>query len=467
MFNFRIKTLTAVLSALVAFSSFANDNSCISHKDLSEIANHFDQFDQFISAGSEQYCSADMGEKWFKIAQSLVLLKNISPNEPTVDAADALTLQAITEKDWWAYFLKRARSFSIRTRCQTGVVAYVQPFFGRGNINLCDLFFEQNISSQASTMMHEVRHFDGHRHVTCTQGNEQGTRGACDDEITDRGSYAISVQTLVGFARSKDISETEKPRLEAEAVYMAFNKFNRVPKVKIENSIVLSNEQGEVYSWTPGGELDFIKDLTQPAVIVSNGRNLNVFPTDKNETAYRADSVLGAKLQNFGLYINHYNSESVADRQKYKTISYFGTGGLLKGNELITICNGRTGEFGNVDLSERGEFVGIVSMTNGDASDSQSSFLLGEDGTMIGYRCNSNTSSKVTFVESKLKLDQAQLEVSSIFGMGGKNYALTKSGELKELAVGTTSAELKPLTKVNDDGNSWLSATPLTKAQVF
>lgn len=452
--------LTALL--LTSFSSvYANE--CIAKADLQEVAKSFSQFDRYID-GKDKYCSNDIEEKWFKIAKSLVLLKNAAPDEPDTDSDDAMTFKAISEKDWWSYFTRRADTFSIDEGCREGVVAYVYRFF-RGTIYLCDLFFEQPISSQASTLMHEVRHFDGYGHVTCTQGNENGMRGACDEKITDRGSYAISLQTLVGLARSEQTPAEEKGALEAEAVYMAFNKYNVVPQVKMENAIVLSNSLGEVYRWVVGKSAKLIKKLDDAAVVRASGANLTIYPIDTSIDAYRMDGGLTATLDNPGLYAKFYNEDSESERENFKSISYFGTGGLLKGNTLITLCDGGSAELGQTDLSSRGDFVRIINLPKEDSEREYDSYLLKTDGSLLKYECRSRTSPVVEFSSTRLSIDTG-LNIVHSFSIEGDKYALLEDGSLASLdernKVITASDVSMPIS--NED---WVSATPLSKAEVF
>lgn len=459
---------TLKLSLLLAVLSFGNlyaNTSCISDNDLKEISEDFVQFEKFLS-GKSQYCESDLGMEWYKIAQSLVTLKNSSPDEPTIDSDDAFTYQAIDEKDWWAYFTKRADTFIVQKSCREGVVAYVQPFFGMGRINLCAPFFEMPISSQASVMMHEVRHFDGHRHVTCTQGNENGSDGACDEKITGKGSYAISVQTLVGLARSKDTLAAEKPLVEAEATYMAFNKFNSVPKVKINYSMLLSNKVGEVYSWVIGKSADLMATLDSPAVMNGSGRHLTIYPTDTNLEAYRMDNALTAKVENPGLYAKHYNAQSVQERAKFKSISYQGTGGLLKGNSLTTLCNQSTVELGNKKLDSIGQMKRILTLSKDSKSIEQESFLLSENGDLFPYECKSTRTTAVTVGNSTMKVDSSLLDVKQTLSLGKDYFAIKEDGTLVRMSYEnkTFSEESVAMPIQNAD---WLSATPISKPLVF
>ncbi len=456
--------LTAVLFSLNAWGQSAD--GCISHQDLQAIAQDFSQFEQFVGQ-QDQYCAGDFNEKWFKIALSLEMLMNIKANEPNLDADDALTFKAIQEKDWWAYFTKRADQFSIENNCQDNVVAYVMPFFGNGRIHLCQLFFEQNVSSQASTMMHEVRHFDGHRHVTCTQGNEIDTRGACDNEIVKRGSYAISVQTLVGMARAEGTAATTRPVLEAEAVYMAFNKFNIVPKIKMNNSIILSGGQSEVFSWTLDGDLEKIADLPEPSIVLNSANNLTIYPLDATSNAYRQDNELLASLENPGLYAVHYNEETPAERTRYRAISYFATGGLLKDNTLLTLCNRNSLALAPTNLDSKGQFQTIISLSVDELDQKRESILLSDTGEMYRYTCQSKSSDAVKFekLSQTMKIPTGR-QVLDSFGFDGQQYALLDNGQLAIVNFRNDVLTLSPLAFPSVNQN-WVSATPISIPEVF
>ena len=457
-----IAAMVLVLSSITASAASAG---CISQQDLSEIASSFSQFDRFLSSQSE-YCEKDLGDQWYGIAKSLVILKNLQPDEPTSNADDAFTYKAISEKDWWAYFTNRANKFTIQSQCQQYVVAYVSPFFGRGNINLCPLFFEQPVTSQASVMMHEVRHFDGHRHVTCSQGNEKGNSGACDDEITNKGSYAISVQTLVGMARSEGVDSQEKPVVEAEAVYMAFNKFNRVPKVRLENSLILSSDQGEVASYNLNGQIETIGQLPEPSVVLNSANNLTIYPTDASSEAYRKDNKLFVQMENPGLYAKHYNSETPSEREKYKSISYFAPGGLLKGNELLTLCNSNTTDLGKTDLSSMGDFVTIMSMSLDEKDQERESLLLARSGEIYRFDCVGSNSDKVKFEKTSMTFNGDASEIVDSFGFKGEQYALLTDGTLAVIQFTGQTLQLNRLNIAGTQG-FWLSATPISIPEVF
>lgn len=454
-----------LFSLLFSTNTFAQVDECIQHTDLKEISQNFSQFKKFVKNKSE-YCEQDLGAKWLKIGQSLVVLKNITPDEPAIDSEDAFTYKAISEKDWWSYFTKRAHTFAVETNCPQNVVAYVQPFWGQGVVHLCDLFFDFSASSQASTMMHEVRHFDGHSHVTCTRGNEKGLQGACDGKITGQGSYAISVQTLVGLARSTMTTKDDVPLLESEAVYMAFNKFNIVPQVKLSASIILSNSIGEVYRWVIGKGADLVGTLKNPGLALNSASNLTIYPTDASQDAYRMNNTLTTKVENPGLYAKHYNAETVSEREKYKSISYFGTGGLLKGNTLITLCDRKGANLGVRNLDNIGSFNRIITISDDQNDVERKSYLVSENGDLFAYTCQSNSSKTLNFKNSGLKVSAGSENLLEAFSVSGQDYALMDDGVLLEMSVQGNKITTLPLTMpiANSD---WLSATPISKPEVF
>ncbi|MGH1468104.1 MAG: hypothetical protein ACRBBP_04370 [Bdellovibrionales bacterium] len=463
MNTFLVKTTFLITTTLLTFNASAEANTCITHDDLVEIGETYSQIRQHVG-NKTQYCEKDLGKEWFSIINSLVTLKNIQPNEPEADQADAFTYKAITENNWWAYFTKRAKKFTIERNCEENVVAYVIPMWGDGNIHLCAPFFEETVSSQASTMMHEVRHFDGHGHTTCTRGNENGIRGACDEQITRKGSYAISVQTLVGLARSPQIEAEEKPLLEAEALYMAFNKFNTVPRLKLKNSIFLSNHQGEVYKWTPGEEAKLVNTLDQPAVIHNSFNNLTIYPLDASVDAYRMDQTLTTKVESPGLFAVHYNSHSQSDRAKFDSVSYFGTGGLLKNNELTTLCNNK--DLSQDDLNRHGDFVRIVSLSSNELDIERSALLMEADGSLVSFECASQDSKRVDFEQTGIKLVDDAKNIVDSFGLGGQQYAVLADGTLTNLSLSNSTFTVQAL-EMPIDNQGWISATPMSKPEVF
>lgn len=458
---------TSLIIAIMSFTGLQlahaeEGEGCISRKDMTELSTNFSQINTYLNKGKSEYCLADLGNEWFQIAHTLLLLKGITPNEPEIDTDDALTFKAIDEQNWWDYFTARAHKINIDSSCPPGVAAYIY-FFQRGVVNLCSpLYFELGRHSQTSIMMHEVRHFDGHSHVTCTRGSEQGNRGACDNNITGRGSYAISVQTLVGLARSEDVSRANQIKLESEAAYMVFNKFNVLPQVKMSDYVYLTNQDGEVYKWSASkDDFSLIATLPDPSKIYNSFNNVTIYPLDPSVDAHRMDRSFVKDVKPPGLFAVHYNSEPVSERRKYKSVLYLGAGAMLKGDELLTICDGRN--LAPKNLRSIGNFVNLISIAATEDPASHQTHLLNDKGELYSVSCVNSTSQNVDVESTGLKLDNL---VSSSFTLGGKQYAILDTGEFVTLDLeGTTyTTSNSPLPFSN---GKWIGATPLSIAEIF
>ncbi len=440
---------------------------CIKTVELKEIAKKFSQFDRYVNTNKEEVCSAELGSDNYQIATSLELLKNASPDEPAEVSEDAFTYKAIQEKDWWAYFTNRANNLRVDNGCQPNVVAYVYGFSNNGTVYLCRPYFESSRPTQASVLMHEARHFDGHRHVTCTRGNEEGNSGACDNRVTQKGSYAISLQTLVGLARSEGTSATEKILLESEAVYTAFNKFNTIPKLKMTDYMYVSNDKAEVYMWNINENIqpELVATLNEPAVIHNSFNRFTVYPLDTNVEAYRMGRDFGERVANPGLYAVHYNSVSAQERAKYDSISYFGDGGLLADNKLQTLCNGES--LATKDLSSIDKFTRIISFSVDRADPALKSHLVADSGDIYTLECQSRNSTRVNVNKTNFNIDPAVASsIVESFTLGGNQFAMLETGKIVELnLVGSTyTAQELSMPLVNE---GWVGATPLSVAEIF
>lgn len=436
---------------------------CIAGSDVAVIARTFEQFSN-LATGKSEYCEADIADGWFPVVSALTALKNMTPNEPTSNVDDAFTHKAITESDWWAYFTKRAKSFALPANCQDSVVAYVIPMFGDGKVYLCPLFLESSISSQASVLMHEVRHFDGHGHVSCTRGADAGSRGACDQDILDKGSYSISVQTLVGLARSNLITKEEKPLIESEAVFTAFNRFNVVPKVRVKESVILSNRRGEVYKWIMNDSFSLLGNLAQPARVYVGYENLTIYPLDTTVDAYRYDTTLTKSLESIGLYAKMYNTKTPQERKQFESVTYQATGGLLRSNTISTNCGGDG--LIEQDLSPLGQFTKILTLSADEVDSDKTSYLLATTGELFPLSCTKGKTDSIEIGAAQLKFAGNAAEVDELFGLGGKIFALLKTGALVEVqSNGTELAVLN--TKMPFDNQNWISASPYSKPEIF
>jgi hypothetical protein len=438
---------------------------CLSAVDLSEVGKVFSQIAILEKPGKTEYCEADLGPQWFQIANSLVTLKNMKPNEPKEVFTDAFTYKAINENNWWLYFTKRAKSFAMPENCPENAVAFVIPFLMNGEVNLCAPFFTDTPSGQASTLMHEVRHFDGFGHVTCTQGLDAGSAGACDNNILDKGSYAISAQTLVSMARAEAVAPAEKAQLEAEAVFTVFHRFNVVPQAEIYRSVILSNTSGEVYKWSvDDGSMQLMANLPQAArVYVGFSENMTIYPVDTAVDAYRLDSTFKTQVASIGLYAVDYNTLTPDVRAGVQSISYLGTGGVLNNNVISMTC----GEgLLKVDISMHGDFARIINLSTGVADSDYTSYAMSKLGELFTYKCNRDVPGTVDVVKDVLTVDSSLTTMKDLFSLDGKIYALLQSGVVSEVAIENNKI-VSVGSKLPFTNKDWVSISPISKAKVF
>lgn len=457
-----------LLVSLFSFNqSYAQD--CVSRVDVEEMAEHFTQFKPLLNSNLDKFCENDIDAKSFTIIKSAATLKNINPKKPELNEKDAFTLQAINEKDWWSYYTERSHTFRVDNDCPEFVVAYVNPFFLPGIVNLCTPFFESELLSQVATLMHEVRHFDGHGHVTCTRGNEEGSRGACDNKITNRGSYAISVQTLVSLARSENLDPREKVIAESRAVYTGFNKFNELPKFGLNDYLYLSNNEGEVFEWLhnfKSTDLDRIGVLEAPAKIEAGFSGVTLYPLDPAQDAYRLDNNYDQNISSIGLYAEYYNALDVDERAKVLDVSYDTDGGILRENMFVSLCDGQN--MLETDLTGIGSFDSLIGIRDTEDVTVSNNHLVSSEGDIYSVVCPerdsgsaepiiNNTGMNIV-LENGLKIVEGR-EVAS------EQFVLLNSGEVMKLEISGSTYVLVP-TDFNTAGQ-WVGLTSQVKPEVF
>ena len=337
---------SAILFGAILISSIAahtaTAETCFSNQTLQELSQNFKQLKTFADSGKPEICSKEMGPQWTQIVETLVDLRELSiPDLSGFKTQDDFSKKAVDEKAWWNYFPTRANAFDLNGKsCRQGVVAYVYPFLP-GVINLCEVFYQQPRIGRLETLLHEVRHFDGYGHVTCTQGALFGSKGACDNNINDKGSYAISIQANVALGLlSERFDEGTKAFARASALFVMYNQFNEKTNVKIHKDFLVENESGEIYSWDPkkGDKVSRIKKLREPARIFTAGLETIFYPMDPTKKAYRLNDDLESNASRLGMFADHYNSLPVSERAQFIGAGYNTNGSLLLKNKVTSLC---------------------------------------------------------------------------------------------------------------------------------
>lgn len=452
--------------AALSYSSQAEVNyfnkavDCLSVDDIKAVQNHFTQFQQFTRGQSDKVCRDQLPEKWFEVIRSTLALQRLNVTDLLQrDLDDDFTRRPIGNKDWWTYYKERANQYVVEpSRCTNpNIVAYVFPFF-RGSINLCPRFFEMDAGSQIETLMHEVRHFDGHPHVTCTQGNENGTRGACDSKIENGGSYAVSVQAGVELSYVNQLSDADRILSEAGAIYSINNKFNAKPKVKATNFIFAANQAGEVYRLpefnTESAEL--VTTLPTASAVYGNGQQFTIFPLDVNENAYRISKDFTINAEAIGAFANQYNAENGLERAKYGPVAYYGDGAISKENSLFTFC-GENAQGMTEFKFQNGDIKALPVLKDSEGEDKM--FIMTASGDVYNFECNDKTGRLTSSLVSK----NLPRNTNMAFTFDNKSaVVLTDGGMLKSYNMSTEAFEGE-LSSETD----WVSVTPLKIYNVF
>lgn len=454
-------TLLTSVSAQ-ATNYFNKEEKCLQVEDVQAVQGHFRQFRTFTASGTGEICRGEgIDDTWFEVLRSVLALQRLSVNGTIVrDEQDDLTRRPIQEKDWWGYFTQRANDFVILPAyCDSnpGVVAFVYSF-RRGQINLCQRFFEMDPGAQIEVLMHEVRHFDGHPHVTCTQGNEAGTPGACDDVITRGGSYAVSVQVSVELAFVDQLSLDDRALAEASATYSVSNKFNTRTKVKVREYIYLANEAGELHraDLTKLPRTEFVAKLAAPARVLSNGSQLTIFPLDSAQAAYRRSRDLTVNVQGLGAFANLYNAKSPQEREAMGAANYLGFGGITENDVIHAFC-GKSATGLSQHRVAQGPVKALLNLMP--RSTDVENVVVTDAGEALLLTCNQDTGAMRTTPTS---LPLPRDVVSGFSVTPGEAFVLTERGEL--LSVNLKSGEL---VQIRTGKKAWVSATPLTVHTLF
>jgi hypothetical protein len=317
-----VKTKAQILLAgfflLISFGARAEEN-CIDSGQEQTIRQSLKL--ETLDKDSYDRCKAD--SHTYKMLQALTLIHTIRFQE---GALGQPYNEDILPTDFWGYFSKRATVIQDESSCSEGVLAFVYGFARNGVVHVCPLLYSDTITifERAETMLHEVRHFEGYSHVTCTRGPRQGQGGACDESIDEKGSYAVTVESLTKMAMtSKDIPHVQKTMLKILALTYANETFNTPVRARDLSAFYLVSSDHKGYVYSDAGLVQ-VASLEGDKVI-SRGSALAVFPRDKSD-AYTAD-VFSTSLEAspaMGTFSAKYNSLPVTERPEVVDIMNVG-----------------------------------------------------------------------------------------------------------------------------------------------
>jgi hypothetical protein len=392
-------------------------DSCLDQKLVDEIRQSL----QLQTADLDKFDRCNPNTNTYKLLEALILAKTITFEQN--DLGKPFN-QNILPNDFWGYFSQRARVVVDETSCKTGVLAFVYGFAGDGVVHICPESYTDRITKfeRAETMLHEVRHFEGYGHVTCTRGPRDGQAGACDDSIDENGSYAVTVESLTKMAlKAKNLPRMQRTMVSILALTYANETFNTPIQARDLTAFYLVGNDGKGYIYSDKGLVE-VANLGADKVI-SRTNALAVFPADKSN-AYTANVFEPSldKSPAMGMFSAEYNSLPIASRPEVVDILNLGyLSGSVTAHELkVTLLE----EDSDTVVPLQWTAAAVYSGQEYGAADKDSVYVANEAGEMFRVQFAPGHNYQMLPVENTLQA------FKSVAVFNGARVALNKSGQV-------------------------------------
>jgi len=295
----------------------ATGADCIDEKSFDFFAKEFN-----LSAGKptkDELCKKN--SKTYKLLRVLEFLKELqfeskettkspsrSPSQPP--SSKIPWNQNIIPSNPYAYFKAQTKAIlsGDESFCEeTGFTAYIE-FEKPGSVFLCAPFYDDRTSlyENLETLLHEVRHFAGHDHVTCTRGPKKGGEGLCDRSLEQKGSYAVSLEANLKMAlQSSQVPAPLRSMMKASAMTIANELFNKPIQTSGLQAVILTSVNGERFFFDGKKMTPFA--LTAEGTISSQERDVSFFPMAKGDVLHLDlySSSMFHRKPEFGLLLSY------------------------------------------------------------------------------------------------------------------------------------------------------------------
>lgn len=420
-----MKILVLTVSLLLStISSAALAKECISQKEMAEIASHFTQFRNLAKG---EYC--------YDGSQTSNLLATMMFMRKTAFAADMKRSQdelfsGRFSSSWYNYFIGRITDINIQSSCPKGVGAFVYGF--GSTMYVCPMMLTESFSAldRASVFMHEARHIDGYPHITCSKGPRRGLQGACDERISDGGSYAVTVETYAQLAKyATDLHPALKAYAMASAATYADETFEVPARVNRQNKLLLMAKSRDFYSMDLMNA-NRVEQLGQaPALghIVFRAQHMILFPDDKNLTArYVFAKNEGEISQSAGDAVIEYNDQSPTQRAQLVDLHIAAQwSAKIYQDKVQFSCDPRATTA--TTLSFNGPTAVGVLYVDGYSRTASSSYVMTSTGAVYEFGCPGK---KAVLRPASISMDAKYKRIHKI---GDTTFALTHDGYLFQL----------------------------------
>lgn len=430
-------TGVTVLANPIGIPGQPKPENCVSQSEMQEIAGHFKQFRNLANS---DYCFD--GSQTSNLISAIMFMRRTQYPSSMPKSQDEL-FSGRFASNWYNYFIGRIDTFNIPNSCPKGVVAYVYSFGGK-TMYVCPMGLTDIFSSldRASVFMHEARHIDGYPHMTCSHGPRKGLNGACDDQISNGGSYAVTVETYAQLAQyAQDIHPALKAYSQSSAVVYADEAFESPVKIGRANQLLVATEGLDFYSV----DLNTLKaekmgKLSSAGKIVKRGAHMVLFPTDRTKAAkYVFANDEGEVQQSPGEIITEYNEQTLEQKSNFVDlhISAQWTARVYK-NLVRFACDPNSPSLKDVAIPS-GVTPANLMYPTGYARDMYTVQLAMTDGSIYDIGC----SNRSAFVRSSsVKLDQ---NYKRMYKVGDKVFGLSSAGQLFLVNGNSSTAVLSEL----------------------
>lgn len=416
-----MKKIIILIGLTMSLNAFSKD--CISQSELNQISKHFSQFKNLANA---DYCDDD-SQTWH-LLKTIMFMRETTFNNQMKNSSDEL-FSGRFASDWYQYFIGRIDDISVQTSCPKGVGAYVYGFGGK-TMYVCPMMLTNNFSAldRASVFMHEARHIDGYPHSTCSQGARKGIQGACDDAISDGGSYAVTVETYAQLAKyAHGIHPALKAYSMASAVTYADEAFETPVKVHRKTELLVMNNNKNLFALD--SQTLSLKELGQAPFIgkiIPRAQHLILFPEDKNQNArYLFSKNEGEISQSPGELVSIYNSLPPAEKANLLDVHIGGQWSAKIYSQKITFsCDPKSSATSDLTLGQ--ETAQNLIYPQGYNRTAKGTYLMATSGNVLEIGCSDRTM-KPFIRASTYKMDRPYVQVHRL-----EPYivALDKNGEL-------------------------------------
>lgn len=414
------KRLLAATSLLVVFAATAEaqirgpsnpSENCVAQSEMQAIANNFPQFANLARA---EYCYD--GSANANLISSLMFMRKTAFAANMTPSKDEL-FSGKFSKSWYDYFVGRINKLTIAGSCPKGVVAYVYSFGGK-TMYACPLALTDTFSSldRASVFMHEARHIDGFPHITCSSGPRKGLNGACDQRISDGGSYAVTVETYAQLGHyALDVHPALRAYARASATVYAAETFQTPARVnKTENLLLLTSSLDYQLMNMQNGQIKQLGKAANAGHIIHRGVHLIMFPEDKNLISeYVFANNEGQISQTPGDVFAEYNASSPAEKAQLVDFHSSTQWNARVYKSMVRFaCDPNAATITDIQVPAGQVAAGLV-YPNGYERDVYAAHVAMENGDVYDLGC-ANT--KAFLRPSSLKLDQKYKRLYKVAG---------------------------------------------------